>query len=194
MRSQNTEEQMDARLEAYYQEKQRLREEANRRPSDASGLSELQKAILCIGNRWQGRAWIDLVTADIKAEYFGWRAHLRVSKNVRCPTCRQSRSKSIDVYDTYLESGTARYSQAARDPGHPVIWKKLFDPEEIGCHEYARVSATISRCLKRLEDRGLLYRDGIGWILTDAGIRAARRGDSSTYNRERRKGTSEEKS
>ncbi len=138
--------------------KQAVLVEANSATPRTTKLSYLQKQILTIAFRWRGKDRSDVYTNDIKAEVFGW--------------------QPLNHYwNGWVNEGdaaprTARYAQDHHCAGESM-WGQIFDRQSIGCKRYNAVSVSVSRAIKRLIQRHLLYQSGAGWSLTEHGLEAA---------------------
>ena len=123
-------------------------------------LSPLQKQILLIALRWRGKDRSDVYGQDIKAEVFGW--------------------KPMSHYSTgWFDEGHHRPGTARLSLDHPSManWSdggQIFDRKSIGERTYNSVSVTVSRTLKRLTERKLIYQSGAGWSLTKHGLEVAK--------------------
>lgn len=133
---------------------------ANTATPRTTKLSTLQRQILAIALRWHGKAHSDVYSSDIKVEFFGWQA--------------MSHYWNGWVAESNIQPGTARLPL-----DHPSManWSdggQIFDRKSIGESRYNAVSVSVSRALKRLTKRHLLYQSGAGWSLTDHGIEVAK--------------------
>ena len=129
--------------------------EANTATSRTTKLSPLQKQILTIAFRWRGKDHADVYTNDIKVEVFGWQPLSHYSDGW--------------VDEGYAAPGTARYAQDHHCAGESM-GGQIFDRQSIGCKRYNAVSVSVSRAIKRLIQRHLLYQSGAGWSLTEHGL------------------------
>ena len=133
--------------------------EANAREPRTTKLSSLQKQILILALRWQGKSHDDVYVQDIKTEIFGW---------------KPMRHYSSGWYDeASAQPGTARY-ELDHFLANRSLGGQVFDRESIGTAKYNTVSVSISRALHRLTDRHLLYRFDTGWSLTKHGEEVAK--------------------
>ena len=133
---------------------------ANASTPRTAKLSALQKQILLIALRWLGKDHSDVYTQDIKVEVFGW--------------------KPMSHYSTGWfdegrnHPGTARSNFDDPDWSNGPLYGQIFDRKSIGESRYNAVSVSVSRALKRLTERHLLYQSGAGWSLTDHGEEVAK--------------------
>lgn len=110
------------------------------------GLGELQRAVLEMAAQREARGWGRLYYAEILAEYFGF---------------------------TVVRYGRAG-SRLRDDAGQP-IGGQHFDREAIGHKRYNAAQSSLSRCTRRLAERGLItcwqgtYSRWAAISLTDAG-------------------------
>ena len=128
--------------------------------SRTTKLPILQKKILLVALRWHGKAYSDVYTEDIKTQIFHWQVMHRYWDGWQL---------SIIV-----QPGTARLSEDHPNMANWCCHEQIFDRQSIGASRYNTVSASVSRALKRLTKRHLLFRSGAGWSLTDQGLDVAR--------------------
>ena len=128
-------------------------------PSTAK-LSILQKRILLVALRWRGKAHADIYTEDVKTQIFNWRA-----------MCRYWDGWQPSIV---VQPGTARLSKDHPNMPNWCCHGQIFDRQSIGESRYNTVSVSISRALKRLIKRHLVFRSGAGWSRTDQGAEVAR--------------------
>ncbi len=140
--------------------KQRDLAEANARMPRTTKLSTLQKQILVLALRWQGKSHDDVYVHDIKTEVFGW---------------KPMQHYSTGWYDeAHAQPGTARH-ELDHFLANRSLCGQVFDRESIGTAKYSSVSVSISRALKRLTARHLLYLGcDKGWSLTEHGEEVAK--------------------
>ncbi len=132
---------------------------ANAATPRTAKLSTLQKQILLIALRWCGKAHSDVYSQDIKVEVFGW---------------KPMRHYWNGWYDeAYEQPGTARF-ELDHHMANDSLGGQIFDRKSIGERRYNAVSVSISRTLKRLIERHLIYQSGAGWSLTDHGLEVAK--------------------
>lgn len=129
--------------------------EANTATPRTTKLSSLQKQILTIASRWRGKDRSDVYTNDIKAEAFGWQPLSHYSNEW--------------VNEGDAAPGTARYAQDHHCASESIRGQ-TFDRQSVGERHYNAVSVSVSRALKRLMERHLLYQSGAGWSLTEHGL------------------------
>jgi len=143
----------------YEARKQRDLADANAHEPRTTKLSKLQKQILILALRWQGKSHDDVYAQDVKTEVFGW---------------KPMRHYSSGWYDeASAQPGTARY-ELDHFLANRSLGGQVFDRESIGTAKYNAVSVSISRALMRLTDRHLLYRFDAGWSLTEHGLKVAK--------------------
>ena len=161
--------------------------EANSATPRTTKLSPLQKQILTIASRWCGKDRSDVYTEDIKAEVFGWQALNHYSTywvDAKGDPCSVSllgisqieqitEPKTLWVDEGNAAPGTARYAQDHHCAGESM-WGQIFDRQSIGHKKYNTVSVSVSRAIKRLVQRHLLYQSGAGWSLTEHGLEAVK--------------------
>ncbi len=140
--------------------------EANTETPRTTKLSHLQKQILTIAFRWRGKSHNDVHTNDIKAEAFGWQPLSHYSTGW--------------VDEGYAAPGTARYAQDHHCVGESM-GGQIFDRQSIGARHYNAVSVSVSRALKRLIERHLLYQSGAGWSLTEHGLEVVKQAPSTRH-------------
>jgi len=139
--------------------KQRDLAKANAHQPRTTKLSNLQKQILILALRWQGKSHDDVYVQDVKTEVFGW---------------KPMRHYSSGWYDeASAQPGTARH-ELDHFLANRSLGGQVFDRESIGTAKYNAVSVSISRALMRLTDRHLLYRFDAGWSLTKHGEEVAK--------------------
>lgn len=129
--------------------------DANASTPRTTKLSTLQRQILAIALRWRGKARSDVYIQDIKAEVFGWQA--------------MNHYWNGWIDEGRAVPGTARYVEDHHMAGKSMSGQ-IFDRQSIGTKEYNAVSVSVSRALKRLTERHLLYQSGAGWSLTEHGL------------------------
>jgi len=140
--------------------RQQALSDANAATPRTTKLSPLQKKILLIALRWRGKDHGDVYAQDIKAEVFGW--------------------KPMSHYSTgWFDEGRCRSGTARLSLDHPSMgnWSdsgQIFERKSIGERTYNSVSVTVSRTLKRLTERHLIYQSGAGWSLTKHGLEVAK--------------------
>jgi len=140
--------------------------DANASKPRTTKMSDLQRQILAIALRWRGKACGDVYIQDIKVEVFGW--------------------KPMSHYSTgwfdegHNRPGTARSNADDPDRSNGPLYGQIFDRKSIGTKEYNSVSVSVSRALKRLIDRHLLYQSGAGWSLTEHGLEVAKTTTTAT--------------
>jgi len=134
--------------------------DANASTPRITKLSTLQRQILSIALRWRGKDRSDVYTQDIKVEVFGWKPMNHYSTG----WCDEGRN----------HPGTARSNSDDSHWANGLLHGQIFDRQSIGEQHYNAVSVSVSRTLKRLTDRHLLYQSGLGWSLTDHGLEVAK--------------------
>ena len=147
--------------------RQQALSDANAATPRTTKLSPLQKKILLIALRWRGKARSDVYTEDVKVEVYGW---------------KPLQHYSTGWYDeAHAQPGTARFAldhNLANDP----LGGQIFDRHSIGEGRYNTVSVSVSRALKRLTERHLIYQSGAGWSLTKHGLEVANTTTLATAN------------
>ena len=133
--------------------------EANAAIPKTAKLSDLQRQILEVGLRWRGKAHADFYMQDIKVEVFG----LEPGSISRWRGWRPKEG---------LIPGTARFASGGRQ--YEVPYGQMFNIEAIGKRKYNSLCASISRALKRIEERKLIVVKGPGRSLTDHGLELVR--------------------
>lgn len=147
--------------------KQRDLAEANAHKPRTKKLSTLQRQILSIALRWQGKSHSDVYVQDIKTEIFGW---------------KPLQHYSTGWYDeAHAQRGTARF-KLDHHMANDSLGGQVFDRKSIGLGRYNAVSVSISRALKRLTYRHLLYQSGAGWSLTKHGEEVAKTRSSPIHS------------
>ncbi len=131
---------------------------ANASTPRTAKLSTLQRQILLIALRWHGKAHSDVYSQDIKVEVFGWKPMHHYWNG---------------WYDeAHEQPGTARF-ELDHHMANDSLRGQIFDRKSIGQNRYNGVSVSVSRALKRLTERHLLYQSGAGWSLTKHGLEVA---------------------
>ena len=140
--------------------RQQALSDANASTPRTTKLSTLQRQILLIALRWHEKAHSDVYSQDIKVEVFGWN-----------PMSHYSTGWFDDGHN---HPGTARSN--SNDPHwfNGPLHGQIFDRKSIGESRYNAVSVSVSRALKRLTERHLLYQSGAGWSLTNHGEEVAK--------------------
>ena len=134
--------------------------DANASTPRTAKLSTLQRKILLIALRWRGKDRSDVYIQDIKVEAFGWKPMSHYSTGW--------------VDEGHNRPGTARSNSDDPHCFNGPLSGQIFDRKSIGESRYNAVSVSVSRALKRLIERHLLYQSGVGWSLTDHGLEVAK--------------------
>ena len=140
--------------------RQQALSDANAATPRTTKLSPLQKKILLIALRWRGKARSDVYSQDIKVEVFGWQ-----------PMCHYWSGWELN---SSVQPGTARLSEDHPSMANWSYGGQIFDRQSIGEGTYNSVSVTVSRTIKRLTERKLIYQSGAGWSLTGHGLEVAK--------------------
>ena len=149
-------------------QQQRL-DAANAATPRTTKLSTLQKGILCVALQWRGMDRCDIYTADIMVELFGWQ-----------PMCHYTYSGWEAL--SSVQPSTARLKKDHPSMANGHYGGQIFNRQAIGHKTYNIVSVSVSRALKRLTERHLLYQSGAGWSLTYHSVELAKTSPASEHS------------
>ncbi len=141
---------------------------ANTSTPRTTKLSPLQKKILLIALRWRGKACSDVYSQDIKVEVFGLQPMRHYWSGWEL--------------NSSVQQGTARLSEDHPSMANGHYGGQIFNRQAIGHKTYNVVSVSVSRALKRLTERHLLYQSGAGWSLTYHGVELAKTSPASEHS------------